>query len=240
MRKAGAVAAEVLDFACKAVVPGMTTDDVDKIVHAKCLELRVYPSPLNYSGFPKSVCSSINEVVCHGIPNTGAVINPGDIVKLDVSCYLGGVHGDTCRSLIAGGDGVGDAGALKLVRVTKECLNAAIAACGPGVPISIVGRTIHPILEANGFDPIREFAGHGIGATFHTEPIVYHHRNTGSTILKPGMTFTIEPMVAEGNAALVMWPDGWTVVTQDGSRAAQFEHTLLVTEHGVDVLTAYE
>jgi methionyl aminopeptidase len=240
MREACAAARDVLAYACSIVTPGMTTDDIDRLVHEKCIAMRVYPSPLNYAHFPKSVCTSINEVVCHGIPDMDAVIVEGDIVKLDVSTYIGGVHGDTCRSVVAGDLKKADPSVVKLMEVTKECLNAAIAICGPGVPIRQIGSTIQQITEKHGYGIIRNFAGHGIGSTFHTEPLVYHMVNSSSAIMQPGMTFTIEPMLSEGSPDLVMWPDNWTVVTADGSRAAQFEHTLLVTESGVDVLTKYD
>lgn len=221
----------------------MTTDDLDALVHSYAVQQRVYPSPLLYMGFPKSVCTSINEVVCHGIPDADAVIDAGDIVKLDVSVFLDGVHGDTCRTVIAGGHTATDDAGRALVNVTKRALDAAIAAVGPGLPVTVIGNVIDPILRAGGYGSIKEFAGHGIGEHFHTQPLVYHHATTRTgqtTVLRPGMTFTIEPMVVEGDPAIKILSDGWTVVTVDGKRGAQFEHTLLVTEHGVEVLTAYE
>ena len=218
----------------------MTTDDVDRIVHDACVRRRVYPSPLNYSGFPKAVCTSINEVVCHGIPDTEADIRAGDLVKLDVSCFVGGVHGDTCRTVIAGGEGATDAAGRRLAAITKAALDGAVAVCGPGQPVRAIGAYIQGCLEAAGLHPVREYSGHGIGHFFHTLPLVHHHANAEELLMRPGMTFTIEPMVVEGSARILMWPDGWTVVTADGKRSAQFEHTLLITEHGADVLTAYE
>jgi len=239
MRAAGALAAEVLAGAGALVVPGASGDDIDDFVHRAALAAGAYPSPLGYMGFPKSVCVSVNEVVCHGIPG-GALLRAGDVVSVDVSVFVGGVHGDTCRTWIVGGAAAGDARARELVAATRAALDAAVAACGPGVPVARVGDVIAPLAAAREFSVVESFAGHGIGEVFHTQPIVHHARNASRYVLRPGMTFTIEPMLAEGAADVRMWADGWTVVTADGGRAAQFEHTLLVTEHGVDVLTAYE
>ena len=267
MRHASAIASEVLSLAGEQIKEGITTDEIDEFVHKTTLRLGAYPSPLGYMGFPKSVCSSVNEVVCHGIPDVDCVLKKGDIVKLDVSCFVNGVHGDTCRTFVTGdkpgnlyeplisstmdkqinhslslylGDQVLDGVGRHLITTTKRSLNAAIDICGPGVAIKKIGDTIGEILDKERLEGITSFAGHGIGEVFHTEPIVYHHPNTSKYIMLPGMTFTIEPMVVEGSNEIHLWPDGWSVVTTDGGRAAQFEHTLLVTEHGVDVLTKYE
>ena len=240
MRAAGAVAAEVLAAAGALLRPGVCPDDIDAHVHALTLALGAYPSPLGYMGFPKSVCCSVNEVVCHGIPDTASVLRAGDVVKLDVSCYLDGVHGDTCRSWIVGGEAAGDAGARALVATTKRALDDAVAQMGPGVPIRRVGDIVAPLAHAAGLEVVTAFAGHGIGEVFHTQPIVYHHPNDSAHVLREGMTFTIEPMLVEGTSDVALWQDGWAVVTADGGRAAQFEHTLLVTAHGVEVLTRYE
>lgn len=239
MRAAGAIAAEVLAAAGELVRPGVSADQIDDFVHRKTLSLGAYPSPLGYMGFPKSVCVSVNEVVCHGIPYVGSLLYPGDVVKLDVSCYLGGVHGDTCRTWIVGGEAAGDAAARTLVGTTRTALDAAVAAMGPGVAVARVGDVIAPLAHAAGLEVVTAFAGHGIGEVFHTQPIVYHHTNDSRYVLREGMTFTIEPMLVEGTSDVSIWPDGWAVVTADGGRAAQFEHTLLVTPHGVDVLTRY-
>jgi methionyl aminopeptidase len=252
MRRAGAVAASVLARAGELVRAGVTTDELDAAVHALSVAAGAYPSPLGYAGFPKSVCASVNEVVCHGIPDD-TVVMAGDLVKLDVSCFIGGVHGDTCRTFVAGSGGGGgasstdfagspdlDAGGRHLALTTKAALDAAIKLCGPGVPIHAVGASIAAALAGARLEGVSAFAGHGIGGVFHTEPIVHHHVNDSPYIMRPGMTFTIEPMVTEGSGEVALWGDGWTVVTADGGRAAQFEHTLLVTEHGVEVLTAYE
>jgi len=239
MRAASAVAAEVLDAAGGLVREGVSADQIDDFVHRLTLSLGAYPSPLGYMGFPKSVCCSVNEVVCHGIPYLGSLLRRGDVVKLDVSCYLEGVHGDTCRTWIVGGEGAGDAAARALVRTTREALDAAVAQMGPGVPVRRVGDVIGAMAHAQGLEVVTAFAGHGIGEVFHTQPIVYHHPNDSAYILREGMTFTIEPMLVEGTSDVVTWPDGWAIATADGGRAAQFEHTLLVTPHGVEVLTKY-
>jgi methionyl aminopeptidase len=242
MRAAGAAAAELLAFAGTLVVPGATSDDIDARFHERCCAAGWYPSPLGYAGFPKSICVSVNEVVCHGVPDSNAVIRAGDLVSLDVSVYGGGVHGDNCRTFVAGGVAATDDEGRRLLRAARACLAAGVAAAGPGVCVARVGDAVQAVLDAAGFAAVRAYAGHGIGAHLHTRPLVWHHGNSGSAdVLRPGMTFTIEPMVVTGGVGIEVWPeDGWTVVTADGGRAAQFEHMLLVTEHGVDVLTAHE
>lgn len=241
MREAGKMARDLLAYACELVKPDLTTDDIDRLVHEYAVtKLKVYPSTLNYGGFPKSLCTSINEIVCHGIPDTEANIVAGDLLKLDVSCYLNGVHGDTCRTVIAGGPEATDEAGRRLFSTTKRALDGAIKLCGPGVPIREIGSFIHSLLDSEGFESVREYSGHGIGSLFHTHPLVKHFRNEERDIMRPGMTFTIEPMIVEGSARVRMWPDGWTIVTADGKRCAQFEHTILITEHGAEVLTAYE
>lgn len=241
MRVACAAARDLLAFAVAAAVPGMTTDELDSIVHAQCVDkLRAYPSPLNYGGFPKSLCTSLNEVVCHGIPSTSARLATGDVLKLDVSVYLGGVHGDCCRTVLVGGSAAADAAARSLDTATLDSLNAAVSICGPGVPIAAIGALIEPRLAAAGFSPVREYAGHGIGTAFHTQPIVMHHRNSAPERMREGMTFTIEPIVVEGSPEISLADDGWTVSTVDGKRGAQYEHTILITAHGAEVLTAWQ
>jgi methionyl aminopeptidase len=241
MRRAGALAAAVLHAAGSlAVLPGVSTDEIDAFVHAETIRASAYPSPLGYAGFPKSVCTSVNEVVCHGIPEPGVVLRNGDVVKLDVSVYLDGVHGDTCRTWIVGGHEAGDEAGRHLVTSTKAMLDSALRLCGPGVPIKVIGAHIAAECERTRLESVTAFAGHGIGETFHTNPIVHHCVNASPYVMVEGMTFTIEPMITEGGAGVDMWGDGWTVVTKDRGRAAQFEHTVLITAHGGEITTAYE
>ena len=234
MRRAGRIAAEILAMAGAAVRPGVTTDELDALVHNECVRRGVYPSPLGYRGFPKSVCTSLNEVVCHGIPDN-TVIRDGDIVNLDVTVFSEGVHGDTNATFLCGNV---DALSRKLVRVTRECLDLGIAAVRPGVQVRAIGRAIQQHAEAAGFGVVRDFVGHGIGETFHAPPQVPHYDDPrATTVLEAGMTFTIEPMITIGDWRHTMWPDGWTAVTVDGKRTAQFEHMLVVTADGAEVFT---
>jgi methionyl aminopeptidase len=234
MRRAGRAAAQVLQAVGAAVRPGITTDELDAIAHEECLRRGGYPSPLNYNGFPKSLCTSVNEVICHGIPDS-TELRDGDIVNLDVTIFLDGVHGDTNATFLVGDV---DEESRRLVRVTKECLDLGIAAVRPGGMVRDIGRAIQTHAEANGFGVVRAFVGHGIGTTFHADPQVPHYYDPRATTkLLPGMTFTIEPMITMGSWEHRMWDDGWTAVTADLRRTAQFEHTLLVTDDGADVLT---
>ncbi len=238
MRHAGRAAAEVLAAVGAAVRPGITTDDLDAIAHEECIKRGGYPSPLGYGGsampFPKSLCTSVNEVICHGIPDS-TVLKDGDIVNCDVTIYLDGVHGDTNATFLVGEV---DEESRKLVEVTRECLEHGIAAVTPGGTVRDIGRAIQQHAEAHGYGVVRAFVGHGIGRSFHSDPQVYHYDNpTARTTLEPGMTFTIEPMITLGDWHHEMWDDGWTAVTKDRSRTAQFEHTLVVTDTGAEVLT---
>jgi methionyl aminopeptidase len=234
MRLAGRLAAEVLELAGAAVRPGMTTDQIDVIVHDLTIERNAYPSPLHYHGYPKSVCTSVNEIICHGIPDDRPLAD-GEIVNLDVTLFIGGVHGDTNATYAVGGI---DDISKNLVRVTRECLWKGIDAVVPGRPLSDIGRAIEDHARAHRYGVVRSFIGHGIGEQFHTDIQVLHYYDPRSTtIMRPGMTFTIEPMITLGNPRHVLWPDGWTAATADGRRTAQFEHTVLVTETGVEVLT---
>jgi methionyl aminopeptidase len=234
MRRAGRVAAEILELAGREVAPGVTTDHIDEIVHQACIERGVYPSPLNYRGFPKSVCTSVNEVICHGIPDD-RTLRDGDICNIDVTIYRDGVHGDTNATFLVGDV---DPASRRLVRVTRECLELGIAAVKPGAPISDIGRVIEAHAGSNGYEVVRAFVGHGIGEQFHTDlQIPHYHEPRLATVIEPAMTFTIEPMIAMGTGNHHLWDDGWTAVTTDGSRTAQFEHTILVTESGAEVLT---
>lgn len=236
MRHAGIVAAEVLRLAGEMVRPGITTDEIDRYVHQLCIERNSYPSPLNYSGYPKSVCTSVNEIICHGIPDS-RVLQDGDIVNLDVTCYIGGVHGDTNATFFVGDV---DQASRTLVRVTEECTWHGIEAVAPGRPLSDIGRAIEAHAKQHGYGVVKAFIGHGIGEQFHTDIQVLHYYDArANMIMRPGMTFTIEPMITMGTwQHKMVFDDGWTAATADGKRTAQFEHTCLVTDDGVDVLTA--
>ncbi|HZA79283.1 MAG TPA: type I methionyl aminopeptidase [Acidimicrobiales bacterium] len=234
MRRAGKAAAEVLQIVGAAVTPGVTTDELDALCHEECIKRGGYPSPLNYGAFPKSLCTSVNEVICHGIPDDRALID-GDIVNLDVTIYLDGVHGDTNATFPVGT--IDDASA-ELIRVTRECLERGIAVVQPGRPIRAIGRAIQAHAEAHGYGAVRAFVGHGIGEQFHTDLQIPHYDDPrATTLIEPGMTFTIEPMITMGSWQHQLWSDGWTAVTVDRRRTAQFEHTLLVTDAGAEVLT---
>lgn len=234
MRRAGRAAAEVLAVVGGAVRPGITTDELDAIAHDECLKRGGYPSPLLYQGFPKSLCTSVNEVICHGIPDS-TKLRDGDIVNLDVTIYLDGMHGDTNATFLVGDV---DEDSRRLVTVTRECLDRGIAAVRPHGQVRDIGKAIQEHAEAHGYGVVRAFVGHGIGATFHADPQVPHYYDPRATTeLLPGMTFTIEPMITIGTWEHRMWDDGWTAVTADGKRTAQFEHTVLVTDDGAEVLT---
>jgi methionyl aminopeptidase len=234
MRRAGSVAAEILRLAGEFVRPGLTTDEIDAYVHQLHVERDAYPSPLNYNGFPKSVCTSANEVICHGIPDT-RVLQDGDILNIDVTSYVDGVHGDTNATFFVGDV---DPTSRQLVRVTEECMWHGIEAVRPGRPISDIGRAIEDHAKAHRYGVIRAFIGHGIGEQFHTDIQVLHYYDSrNSMIMRPGMTFTIEPMVNAGRREIRELGDGWTIVTKDRSLSAQWEHTVLVTETGYEVLT---
>ncbi|CAM9439501.1 unnamed protein product [Ectocarpus fasciculatus] len=235
MRAAGKVAREVLDLAGKAVQLGATTDDVDRACHEAALERGAYPSPLNYFGFPKSCCTSINEIVCHGIPDS-TVLEDGMVVNVDVTVFYKGYHGD-CSEMFMVGE-VDQAG-KDLVQATYDIFNAAIAYCKPGRPYSGIGGVIQEMVDERGYSTISNFCGHGIGKTFHANPYVLHHKNdVNNGIMAVGHTFTIEPLICEGTDQNLMWPDKWTAATADGKRTAQFEHTFLLTEGGAVPLTA--
>ncbi|ROT36365.1 methionine aminopeptidase, partial [Sodiomyces alkalinus F11] len=238
MRKVCQLAREVLDIAAAAVQPGVTTDYIDEIVHKACLERNAYPSPLNYNHFPKSVCTSVNEVICHGIPDQ-RVLQDGDILNVDVTLYYGGYHGDLNETYYVGDKAKADPGSVRVVEAARECLDLAIQAVKPGTLIREFGNIIEKHAKTKDCSVIRTYCGHGINRLFHCPPNVPHYaKNKAVGECRPGMTFTIEPMVALGKYRDVTWPDNWTSTTIDGKRTAQFEHTLLVTEDGVEVLTA--
>ncbi len=237
MRAAGRAAREVLDEVGAAVAPGVTTDALDRIAHAAYLARGGYPSTLRYRGYPKSVCTSVNEIICHGIPDDRALM-AGDIVDVDVTIYLDGVHGD-CNATYAVGE-VSDDDA-RLMSVTHESMWRGIAQVRGGAPLNAIGRAIQEHAEAHGFGVVRTFVGHGIGTEFHTPPSVPHFYDPDADQpMVAGSTFTVEPMINAGGWEVgTIWPDGWTAPTRDGSRSAQYEHTLLVTATGVEVLTAW-
>ena len=234
MRRAGAAAVGVLRAGAAAIAEGITTDEIDRIVHEATIAAGAYPSTLNYRGYRKSCCTSVNEVICHGIPDDRKLAN-GDIVNLDVTVYLDGVHGDVNATYAVG---VIDESSQRLIEVTRECLDVGIAAVRPGRRINEVGRAILEHATRLGYGVVRAFSGHGIGETFHNGVTVPHYYEPRiRSVMQPGMTFTIEPMITIGDWHHALWDDGWTAVTVDLSRTAQFEHTVLVTDDGVEILT---
>jgi methionyl aminopeptidase len=234
MRVAGKIAAQALAEGGRAVAPGVTTDDVDRVVHEFLLDHGAYPSTLGYKGFPKSCCTSLNEVICHGIPDS-TVIEDGDIVNIDVTAFIGGVHGDTNATFLAGDVSEED---RLLVERTHEAMMRGIRAVRPGRQLNVVGRVIEAYANRFGYGVVRDFTGHGIGRSFHGGLVVLHYDEPAvDTVLEPGMTFTIEPMITLGVIDYDLWPDGWTVTTKDKQRTAQFEHTLVVTADGAEILT---
>jgi len=234
MRAACRAAREVLEVCKAAVRPGITTDEIDAIGHEAYIARGGYPSTLNYHGFKKSLCTSVNEVICHGIPDARP-LEDGDIVNIDVTIYLNGMHGDLSETVLVGDV---DATSRRLVEVTHAALMAGIATVRPNSAIADIGRAIQACAEPQGFSVVRAFVGHGIGEQFHMDPQVPHYYDAATrSVCRPGMTFTIEPMINVGTWAHVTWDDQWTAVTADGKRSAQFEHTILVTEGGVEILT---
>jgi methionyl aminopeptidase len=234
MRVAGRIAAQALAEVGRHVAPGVTTDELDRIGHEFLIAAGAYPSTLGYRGYPKSLCTSLNEVICHGIPDD-TVIADGDIVNIDITAYIGGVHGDTNATFLAGDV---DEESRLLVERTREALMRAIRAVVPGRPLNVIGRVIESYARRFGYGVVRDFTGHGIGTTFHSGLVVPHFDDPEATVpIEPGMTFTIEPMLTLGTITYEIWPDGWTVLTADRRRTAQFEHTLLVTADGAEILT---
>lgn len=234
MRVAGRIAANALAEAGRAVAPGVTTAELDRIAHEYMIDHGAYPSTLGYKGFPKSCCTSLNEVICHGIPDS-TVIEDGDIVNIDVTAYIDGVHGDTNATFLAGDV---SPEARDLVERTRIATERAIKAVKPGRALNVVGRVIEAYANRFGYSVVRDFTGHGIGETFHNGLVVLHYDQPSvDTVLEPGMVFTIEPMINLGGLDWEMWDDGWTVVTADRRWTAQFEHTLVVTDTGAEILT---
>src|SRR4051812_13150023 len=235
MRVAGRIAAQATQLAGEHCKPGVTTDEIDRVVHEFLLDHRAYPSTLGYRGFPKSLCTSINEVICHGIPDS-TVLEDGDIVNVDVTAFIGGGHGDNNATF---GVGAIDEASAQLIDRTRESLARAIKAVVPGREVNVIGRVIEKYAQRFGYGVVRDYTGHGVGEAFHTGLVIPHYDAAPqyATVIEPGMVFTIEPMLTLGTHDWVMWEDGWTVLTADGSRTAQFEHTLLVTDTGAEILT---
>jgi methionyl aminopeptidase len=234
MRVAGRLAAQATVLAGEHCKPGVTTDEVDRVVHEFLCDHGAYPSTLGYKGFPKSCCTSLNEVICHGIPDS-TVIEDGDIVNVDVTAFLDGVHGDTNQTFCVGN--VSEEVRL-LVDRTREATMRGVKAVAPGRPINVIGRVIEAYAKRFGYGVVRDFGGHGIGESFHSGLFVPHYDNPDLTsVMEPGMTFTIEPMITLGTYRHDIWADGWTVVTKDRRWTAQFEHMVVVTESGHEILT---
>ena len=235
MRVAGRIAAQAMQAAAAAIAPGVTTDELDRIGHEYMLDHGAYPSPLGYRRFPKSLCTSVNEVICHGIPDDRP-LQDGDIVNIDITAYIGGVHGDTDATYLCGEV---DEESRLLVERTREAMMRGIKASKPGREINVIGRVIESYAKRFGYGVVRDFTGHGIGMAFHSGLVVPHYDAAPqyNTVIEPGMTFTIEPMLNLGTVEWDMWDDDWTVVTKDRKRSAQFEHTLLITDTGAEILT---
>ena len=235
IREACRIGREVLDIAGAAVRVGITCDELDRIVHEATIERNAYPSPLNYHRFPKSVCTSVNEVICHGIPDLRE-LQDGDIVNIDISVYYNGFHADLNETFFVGNV---NEDSVRLVKCAYESLGAAIASVRPGTLYRDIGEAIAPVAKKAKCSIVTTYCGHGIGSLFHTAPNVPHYpKNKAKGTMQPGHIFTIEPMINLGQHRDVLWPDDWTAVTADGTRSAQFEHTMLVTENGVELLTA--
>lgn len=234
MRRAGRLAAQALRACAEVVTPGATTDEIDRVGHEYLCDFGAYPSTLGYKGFPKSLCTSVNECICHGIPDSRR-LEDGDICNVDITAYLDGVHGDTNVTFLVGD--VDDESRL-LVERTEESLRRAIKAVRPGRRINVIGRVIESYAKRFGYGVVTDFTGHGISTTFHSGLVIPHYDDPRfDTMMETGMTFTIEPMLTLGTTEWDLWDDGWTVVTRDRRRSAQFEHTLVVTETGAEVLT---
>lgn len=235
IRRAGRISSQALDLIGAVLKPGMTTDEIDRIGHEFVLDHGAYPSTLGYRGYPKSLCTSVNEVICHGIPDD-TVLQEGDLVNVDITSYLDGVHGDTNRTFIVG---EGTQEVRDLVERTEEALRRGIKAVAPGREVNVIGRTIESYAKRFGYGVVRDFTGHGVGTSFHSGLIIPHYDSAPlyNDVMEVGMVFTIEPMLTLGTHEWDIWADDWTVTTKDKSWTAQFEHTLVVTETGADILT---
>jgi len=236
MRVVGALAAEQLEMIEEYIQPGVSTAELDKICHEYTINVQdAIPAPLNYRGFPKSICTSVNHVVCHGIPSEDKILKHGDIINVDVTVIKDGFHGDTSKTFLVGKT---KPMADRLVKICQECLYLGIEQVKPDATLGDIGHAIQKHAEANHYSIVREYCGHGIGRVFHDEPQVLHYGRPGTgATLKAGMTFTIEPMINLGKAAVKLLPDQWTVITRDRKLTAQFEHTILVTDTGYEIFT---
>jgi methionyl aminopeptidase len=234
MRRAGRIAGDALVEVGRHVAPGVTTDELDRIGHEYLIAHGAYPSTLGYKNYPKSLCTSVNEVICHGIPDSRP-LGDGDIVKVDITAFVGGVHGDTCATFYAGDV---SQEARDLGERTREAMLRGIKAIRPGRQINVIGRVIESYAKRFGYGVVRDYTGHGVGPSFHTAPTVLHYDEPrATTVLETGMTFTVEPMLTLGTHEWFMWDDDWTVLTKDGSWAAQWEHSVVVTPDGAEILT---
>ena len=237
MKKAGIFAADILDYLEEFIVEGQNTAKINELAHEKIVSAGHIPAPLNYKGFPKSICTSINHVICHGIPSEKDILKNGDIINVDVTAIVDGWHGDTSRMFIIGN---ASQKAKRLCRITKECLMKSIEIVKPGVKIKEIGKIIQEHAENNGFSVIRDFCGHGLGRTFHCRPTITHYYSTipdGEVRLEEGMFFTIEPMINIGTYKCKILDDDWTAVTRDGKLSAQYEHSIGVTSDGYEIFT---
>ncbi len=235
IRESGRIAAGAVEAVAAAIRPGITTDELDAIAHDSVIARDAYPSTLRYRGFPKSCCTSLNEVVCHGIPDDTALVE-GDILNIDITAYKNGMHGDLSATFPVGQV---SRDAAELIARTREALDRGIRAVAPGRPINVIGRAIESYAKRFGYGVVRDFTGHGVGASFHSGLVIPHYDAAPAfdALIEPGMVFTIEPMLTLGTIEWDEWDDGWTVTTRDKGLSAQFEHTLVVTERGADVLT---
>jgi methionyl aminopeptidase len=234
MRVAGRIAAQAMAAGAAIIAPGVTTDEIDVVIHDFLIDHDAYPSTLGYRDYPKACCTSVNEVICHGIPDARPLVD-GDLLKIDVTAFVDGVHGDNCATY---GVGTLDEDSRLLAERTKEAMDRGIRAVRPGREINVIGRVIEAYAKRFGYGVIRDYTGHGVHSAFHSGLVIPHFDQPAYTeVMEPGMTFTIEPMLAMGDQRSHVWDDGWTVVTNDGSRVAQFEATLVVTDEGSEVLT---
>jgi methionyl aminopeptidase len=235
MRVAGRIAAQAMQAGADVIAPGVTTDAVDAAVHEFLLDHHAYPSTLGYRGFPKSCCTSVNEVICHGIPDTRPLAD-GDLVKIDVTAFIDGVHGDNCATYFCGDV---DEESRLLTERTREAMNRGIRAVRPGRQVNVIGRVIEAYAKRFGYGVVRDYTGHGVHTAFHSGLVIPHYDEPlADTVMEVGMTFTVEPMLAMGDQRSHVWPDDWTVVTDDGSRVAQYEQSIVVTPTGAEILTA--